>query len=127
MHQLFTDGVVYPTVDRSRCTSLLHQHLFQHVIHLRNQFYTQGAGIPQGSVLSTLLCNYYYAAMEEEHLAMTAAAPPEVWTCVGGCGGGGGEGYPRAPVTPPSERAVSVRAFCAHGAVCCVASHTPGA
>jgi telomerase reverse transcriptase len=65
--QVLTDCVIYPTVDRARATTLLRQHLFEHVVCLGGKFYVQKQGIPQGSVLSTLLCNMYYAEMEREH------------------------------------------------------------
>ncbi len=78
--QAYSDGVVYPTLDRTRCLTLLHQHLFQHVVYLRGRYFLQGVGIPQGSILSTLLCNYYYAGMEREHLSgcLPGAASPAV-------------------------------------------------
>lgn len=49
---------------------LLRQHLFSHVVRMMShnsqssQFFTQIRGIPQGSVLSPLLCNLYYGDAE---------------------------------------------------------------
>lgn len=34
------------------------------MVQLRNKFYLQQVGIPQGSVLSALLCSFYYGDME---------------------------------------------------------------
>ena len=33
-------------------------------------YYLQTQGIVQGSMVSTLLCNYYYGAMERDHLQL---------------------------------------------------------
>jgi telomerase reverse transcriptase len=63
---IFCDGVVYPSVDRSKCLQLLRQHICEHVVMIRGQPYLQGTGIPQGSVVSTALCNYYYGKLETE-------------------------------------------------------------
>lgn len=64
--QVYCDSVVYPHMDRPRCLHLLRQHVFEHIVSVRGRHYTQGGGIPQGSVLSTALCNYYYGHMERE-------------------------------------------------------------
>lgn len=46
----------------------LYHHLEEHVKHnilqLGGNFYLQEVGIPQGSVLSTLLCSFYYGHLE---------------------------------------------------------------
>ncbi|KAJ1871907.1 Telomerase reverse transcriptase, partial [Coemansia sp. RSA 486] len=41
----------------------------QSVVRSSMGFFRQRTGIPQGSVLSTMLCNIYYAQMEHDHLA----------------------------------------------------------
>lgn len=43
---------------------MLKQHIMRNVVKLRNNFYLQNVGIPQGSVLSSLLCSIYYGHME---------------------------------------------------------------
>ncbi|KAK4493168.1 hypothetical protein RD792_017974 [Penstemon davidsonii] len=43
---------------------ILKEHITRNVVQLHNNFYLQNVGIPQGSVLSTLLCSYYYDHME---------------------------------------------------------------
>lgn len=43
---------------------LLKEHITGNVVKLGNEFYHQRVGIPQGSVLSALLCSYYYGHME---------------------------------------------------------------
>ncbi|XP_055991062.1 telomerase reverse transcriptase [Sorex fumeus] len=47
-------------------------HLLRnHVIRIRNKYYVQCQGIPQGSILSTLLCSLCYGHMEETLFAGT--------------------------------------------------------
>ncbi|KAK6162973.1 hypothetical protein DH2020_002814 [Rehmannia glutinosa] len=43
---------------------ILKEHIMRNVVQLHNNFYLQRVGIPQGSVLSSLLCSYYYGHME---------------------------------------------------------------
>ncbi|KZV30425.1 telomerase reverse transcriptase [Dorcoceras hygrometricum] len=43
---------------------LLKEHIKNNVVQLDKKFYLQRVGIPQGSVLSTLLCSFYYGDME---------------------------------------------------------------
>ncbi|KAL1546618.1 RNA-directed DNA polymerase [Salvia divinorum] len=44
--------------------SLLKEHITRNMVQFRNKFYLQQVGIPQGSVLSALLCSFYYEHME---------------------------------------------------------------
>lgn len=59
-------------VRRDNIMELLREHLLQHVVVIRgrhgNRFLLQSTGIPQGSILSTLLCNYYYGNVEKSLL-----------------------------------------------------------
>lgn len=48
--------------------TLLNQHVGQNLVKVGKKFYRQKQGIPQGSVLSALLCNYFYADLEDRHL-----------------------------------------------------------
>ncbi|XP_073027919.1 telomerase reverse transcriptase isoform X3 [Primulina eburnea] len=45
---------------------LLKEHIKHNVVQLDKKFYLQRVGIPQGSVLSTLLCSFYYGHMERK-------------------------------------------------------------
>ncbi|KAK2147879.1 hypothetical protein LSH36_531g00022 [Paralvinella palmiformis] len=38
------------------------------LFQIDNSYFLQTRGIIQGSMLSTILCNYYYGAMERDHL-----------------------------------------------------------
>lgn len=42
----------------------LNQHVKRNVLQLDKKFYLQGVGIPQGSVLSSLLCSLYYGHLD---------------------------------------------------------------
>lgn len=47
---------------------LLREHVERNVVKIGKRFYRQRAGIPQGSVLSTILCNFFYAELERDLL-----------------------------------------------------------
>ncbi|GFY92244.1 telomerase reverse transcriptase [Actinidia rufa] len=42
----------------------LYEHVKHNLLQLDNKFYLQSVGIPQGSVLSSLLCSFYYGHLE---------------------------------------------------------------
>ncbi|XP_070543743.1 telomerase reverse transcriptase-like [Ptychodera flava] len=46
----------------------LQRHIQGNVVKIAGKFYFQITGIPQGSVLSTLLCSYFYGDMEQKFL-----------------------------------------------------------
>lgn len=48
---------------------LLREHVQNNLVRIGKKFYKQRSGIPQGSVVSSLLCNFFYAAHEKEHLS----------------------------------------------------------
>lgn len=47
---------------------LLAEHVTDNHIKVGKKVYRQRKGIPQGSVLSSFLCNYFYADLEAKHL-----------------------------------------------------------
>lgn len=51
-------------IRRSDLSSDLIEHVKHNVLQLDGKFYLQVVGIPQGSVLSTLLCSFYYGHLE---------------------------------------------------------------
>lgn len=59
-------------VKREDVMRLLQEHLLNHIVVIRgrygDRFLLQKTGIPQGSILSTLLCNYYYGDVEKAML-----------------------------------------------------------
>nr|XP_043626813.1 telomerase reverse transcriptase [Erigeron canadensis] len=46
----------------------LQQHVKYNLLHIDKRFYLQNVGIPQGSILSSLLCSFYYGHMENTKL-----------------------------------------------------------
>ncbi|CAI2170991.1 20378_t:CDS:10 [Funneliformis geosporum] len=46
----------------------LEEHIQQNLIKSGNKYYLQRVGIPQGSILSSLLCSIYYGVMERSEL-----------------------------------------------------------
>ena len=65
---VFVDGVLHYNYQRDKLLALLAEHVQNNVIKIGKKFYRQEAGIPQGSVLSNLLCNFVYARLETEYL-----------------------------------------------------------
>ncbi|RKF53490.1 Telomerase reverse transcriptase [Golovinomyces cichoracearum] len=66
---IFVKNVVDRFFDRSELLRLLAQHVQQNVVKIQNNYYRQKQGISQGSVLSSLLCNFFYADLEATHLS----------------------------------------------------------
>ncbi|KAJ3272823.1 hypothetical protein HDV01_005251 [Terramyces sp. JEL0728] len=65
---IFVDAVNYQFESKEKIMELLTTHLLNHTIKIGRSCYRQHQGIPQGSVLSTLLCNLFYGKMENEKL-----------------------------------------------------------
>lgn len=53
---------------------LLDEHVRNNLVKMGKEFYRQRNGIPQGSVLSSLLCNFFYAELEREVLGFLQPA-----------------------------------------------------
>lgn len=70
---IVTDSVVFQNTCRKEALELLAAHLFQHVVRIPtvtgHSNVMQIRGIPQGSVLSPLLCNIYYGFAERSCLS----------------------------------------------------------
>lgn len=47
---------------------LLREHVERNLVKIGKRFYRQKTGIPQGSILSSILCNYFYAELERDVL-----------------------------------------------------------
>ncbi|KNG48986.1 telomerase reverse transcriptase [Stemphylium lycopersici] len=80
-HQLVQDrlagtkaNTIFANTNMQRCESkddlmqLLREHIERNVVRIGKRFYRQKAGIPQGSVLSSILCNFFYAELERDVL-----------------------------------------------------------
>ena len=67
-HTVFVENVANQFRDRSELLDMLSQHVQHNMVKIGKKFYRQRKGIPQGSVLSSILCNYFYADLEARHL-----------------------------------------------------------
>ncbi|BGP48846.1 Telomerase reverse transcriptase [Rhodotorula kratochvilovae] len=68
---VLSDQVVYQNVERDRLMQLLREHITTNLVKVSGRLYRQQTGIPQGSVLSSLLCSLFYADMERKKLGFT--------------------------------------------------------
>lgn len=65
---VFVDTAVQRTHTTRELLNLLNEHIGQNLVKVGKKYYRQKKGIPQGSVLSSFLCNYFYADLEARHL-----------------------------------------------------------
>lgn len=70
---VFVDGTSQACQQRAKIVALLEEHVENNMVKIGKKFYKQRAGIPQGSVLSSLLCNLFYAELENEHFGFLQA------------------------------------------------------
>jgi telomerase reverse transcriptase len=64
---ILVDGTDQQQVTRSELIRRLREHLGGTLVRLGGAFFVQQVGVPQGSVLSTLLCSALYADMEKSN------------------------------------------------------------
>ncbi|KAG5956075.1 hypothetical protein E4U58_006763 [Claviceps cyperi] len=65
---VFIDGVVQRSHETGALLYLMTDHVTRNLVTFGKKYYRQKRGIPQGSVLSSFLCNYFYADLERTHL-----------------------------------------------------------
>ena len=65
---VFVDAVVQTCHEKVQLLHLLKEHVQRNIVKIGKKFFRQKQGIPQGSVLSSLLCNFFYAEFEREYL-----------------------------------------------------------
>lgn len=53
---------------------LLREHVERNLVKIGKRYYRQKRGIPQGSILSSILCNFFYAELEREVLSFALAS-----------------------------------------------------
>jgi telomerase reverse transcriptase len=66
---IFVENVVTQFKSKDEILDLLAEHVERNMVKIGNKFYRQKEGIPQGSVVSSLVCNYFYADLEAKHLS----------------------------------------------------------
>ena len=64
---VFTDNVVQQHYQREKLMDLLKQHVQGNIIKVGKKYFRQKSGIPQGSILSSLLCSFFYTELEVKH------------------------------------------------------------
>jgi telomerase reverse transcriptase len=65
---VFVENVVNQFRSKDELLDLVAEHIQRNMVKIGKKFYRQKEGIPQGSVLSSLLCNYFYADLEARKL-----------------------------------------------------------
>ncbi|PIL35516.1 hypothetical protein GSI_02244 [Ganoderma sinense ZZ0214-1] len=68
---VFVDQVVYPYSRRQEIIALLEEHITENLVKIGNEYYRQVVGIPQGSVLSAILCSFFYGDLERRMFKFT--------------------------------------------------------
>ncbi|KAG6081498.1 hypothetical protein E4U16_007334 [Claviceps sp. LM84 group G4] len=71
---VFIDGVVQRSHDTGALLYLMTDHVTRNLVTFGKKYYRQKRGIPQGSVLSSFLCNYFYADLERTHLGFLSGS-----------------------------------------------------
>lgn len=66
--RIFTEVGYQKVWSTRQLLELLQQHVQNNVVKIGKKHFRQTQGIPQGSVLSSLLCSLFYASFEEEYL-----------------------------------------------------------
>jgi telomerase reverse transcriptase len=78
-NSIFTDHVLYSYENGQDVYDLIHDHVSNNLIKVGKGLYRQIVGIPQGSILSTLLCSLFYGHFESECLAHLQLNEDGVW------------------------------------------------
>lgn len=68
-HTVFVEGAVQTRVDTESMIDLLDDHIRRNIVRIGKKYYRQKNGIPQGSILSTLLCSFFYGDFEAHELS----------------------------------------------------------
>ena len=69
---VFVDTVIQSIQNKEPLLDLLEEHVEQNIVKVGKKFFRQKRGIPQGSVLSSFLCNFFYADFEAKYLGFLA-------------------------------------------------------
>lgn len=71
---VFTKGQGSSVIQQETILKMLDEHIRSHLVvapgRYGDRFLIQSTGIPQGSVLSTLLCNFYFGSVEKQLLPL---------------------------------------------------------
>lgn len=67
-HTVFVNTNIQRYETKHDLMHLLREHVQCNLVKMGKGYYRQKTGIPQGSVLSSILCNYFYAELERDKL-----------------------------------------------------------
>lgn len=70
---VYIDSVFRKTHRTRDLLALMASHIQVNLVKIGKNYYRQKAGIPQGSVISSMLCNYFYADLEKTQLSFLRA------------------------------------------------------
>lgn len=70
---VYVDSIFRKSHSTRDLLALMESHVQQNLVKIGKRYYRQKNGIPQGSVISSLLCNYFYADLESKHLQFLQA------------------------------------------------------
>ena len=65
---VFVDTLAQREHNSEDLLDMLDEHVRNNLVRIGKKYFRQRNGIPQGSVLSSILCNYFYAELEREVL-----------------------------------------------------------
>lgn len=65
---VYVESVFRKVHKKSELLALMASHVQQNLVKIGKKYYRQRDGIPQGSVISSILCNYFYADLERTQL-----------------------------------------------------------
>lgn len=65
---VYVDSVFRKAHKTRDLLALMASHIQQNLVKIGKKYYRQKDGIPQGSVVSSILCNYFYADLERKRL-----------------------------------------------------------
>jgi telomerase reverse transcriptase len=71
---VYVDTINQKVQGAEELLDLLDEHVRNNLVKMGKEFYRQRSGIPQGSVLSSLLCNFFYAELEQKVLGFLRPA-----------------------------------------------------
>lgn len=79
---VYVDSVLRRTHGAPELLALLAEHVQRNLVRIGKKYYRQREGIPQGSVVSSVLCNYFYADLERSQLRFLRDDPSSSSTCL---------------------------------------------
>lgn len=65
---VYVDNIFRKAHSTRDLLALMASHIQQNLVKIGKKYYRQKEGIPQGSVISSVLCNYFYADLERTRL-----------------------------------------------------------